>query len=110
MRLRLAPTTGAYELTDKRTGVTWSSNPRQPRLGTVVLGYGHYRRKFANLSRFIEKMETHGAAGWQMNVHAWRRTQRLGFDYCSDSRGTHPFLPVCRAQMDISFIPPHRPR
>jgi hypothetical protein len=40
LRLSLAPTTGAYELTDKRTGVTWSSNPRQPRLGTVVLSDG----------------------------------------------------------------------
>ena len=30
---------------------------------------------------------THGAAGWQMNVHALRLTQQLGFDYCSDGRG-----------------------
>ena len=36
----------------------------------------------------------HGAAGWQMNVHALRLTQRLGFEYCSDGRGTHPHLPV----------------
>ncbi len=34
----------------------------------------------------------HGAAGWQMNVHALRLTQRLGFEYCSDGRGTHPAL------------------
>jgi len=37
---------------------------------------------------------THGAAGWQMNRHALRLTQRLGFKYASDSRGTHPFIPV----------------
>jgi peptidoglycan/xylan/chitin deacetylase (PgdA/CDA1 family) len=42
---------------------------------------------------------THGAAGWQMNVHALRLTQRLGFDYCSDGRGTHPHLPVWRAEL-----------
>ena len=30
----------------------------------------------------------HGAAGWQMNVHALRLTQRMGFEYCSDGRGT----------------------
>jgi undecaprenyl phosphate-alpha-L-ara4FN deformylase len=48
---------------------------------------------------FAEEPKVHGAAGWQMNVHAWRRTQRFGFDYCSDSRGTHPFLPVCRAEI-----------
>jgi peptidoglycan/xylan/chitin deacetylase (PgdA/CDA1 family) len=36
----------------------------------------------------------HGAAGWQMNAHALRLTAALGFAACSDSRGTHPFLPV----------------
>ena len=48
---------------------------------------------------FAAEPAVHGAAGWQMNVHAWRRTQRFGFEYCSDSRGTHPFLPVCRAEI-----------
>ncbi len=47
---------------------------------------------------FREAPRTHGAAGWQMNVHALRLTQRLGFDYCSDGRGTHPFLPVHDAE------------
>ena len=37
---------------------------------------------------------THGAAGWQMNRHAMRLTQRLGFDYCSDGRGEFPYYPV----------------
>lgn len=41
----------------------------------------------------------HGAAGWQMNVHALRLTQRLGFAYSSDTRGTCPFVPVCRAEI-----------
>jgi undecaprenyl phosphate-alpha-L-ara4FN deformylase len=41
----------------------------------------------------------HGAAGWQMNVHALRLTQRLGFAYSSDTRGTCPFVPVCRAEV-----------
>ena len=36
----------------------------------------------------------HGAAGWQMNGHALRFAGELGFAYSSDSRGTHPFLPV----------------
>jgi peptidoglycan/xylan/chitin deacetylase (PgdA/CDA1 family) len=48
---------------------------------------------------FAAEPTVHGAAGWQMNVHAWRRTQRFGFDYGSDTRGTHPFLPVCRAEI-----------
>ncbi|HEY3432354.1 MAG TPA: 4-deoxy-4-formamido-L-arabinose-phosphoundecaprenol deformylase [Rhodocyclaceae bacterium] len=37
---------------------------------------------------------THGAAGWQMNRHALRLTQRLGFKYASDCRGSHPFIPI----------------
>jgi len=42
---------------------------------------------------------THGAAGWQMNVHALRLTQRLGFEYCSDGRGAYPHLPVWNAEL-----------
>jgi len=34
-----------------------------------------------------------------MNVHALRLTQRLGFDYCSDTRGTCPFIPVWNAEV-----------
>jgi len=41
----------------------------------------------------------HGAAGWQMNADALRLTQRLGFEYCSDGRGTHPHLPVWRGEL-----------
>jgi peptidoglycan/xylan/chitin deacetylase (PgdA/CDA1 family) len=48
---------------------------------------------------FGEAPRTHGAAGWQMNRHALRLTQRLGFDYCSDTRGTCPFMPVHRAEI-----------
>jgi len=48
---------------------------------------------------FKEPPRTHGAAGWQMNVHAMRLTQALGFDYCSDGRGTHPHLPVWNAEL-----------
>jgi undecaprenyl phosphate-alpha-L-ara4FN deformylase len=43
--------------------------------------------------------EVHGAAGWQMNVHAYRGTQSQGFRYASDTRGTHPFIPVVRAEL-----------
>lgn len=48
---------------------------------------------------FGEAPAVHGAAGWQMNVHAYRRTQALGFLYASDTRGTHPFIPVVRAEI-----------
>ena len=48
---------------------------------------------------FGEPARTHGAAGWQMNVHSLRLTQRLGFDYCSDTRGHCPFIPVYRGEI-----------
>lgn len=48
---------------------------------------------------FDEVPRTHGAAGWQMNRHAMRLTQQLGFDYCSDGRGSHPFYPVQNAEI-----------
>jgi undecaprenyl phosphate-alpha-L-ara4FN deformylase len=48
---------------------------------------------------FKEAPKVHGAAGWQMNVHALRLTQALGFDYCSDGRGTHPHLPMWNAEL-----------
>ncbi|MCM2289029.1 MAG: polysaccharide deacetylase family protein [Sulfuritalea sp.] len=41
----------------------------------------------------------HGAAGWQMNAHAQRLTQRLGYRWASDCRGTHPFVPVWNGEI-----------
>jgi peptidoglycan/xylan/chitin deacetylase (PgdA/CDA1 family) len=50
------------------------------------------------VDRFLDIFETqsrtHGAAGWQMNTHAYRLETQFGFDYCSDTRGAAPFLPV----------------
>lgn len=43
--------------------------------------------------------KVHGAAGWQMNVHALRLEQQLGFVYGSDTRGTSPFVPIYRAEI-----------
>ncbi|MBL8413300.1 MAG: polysaccharide deacetylase family protein [Propionivibrio sp.] len=43
---------------------------------------------------FAEMPRAHAAAGWRMNRHALRLTQRLGFAYASDCRGNHPFIPV----------------
>ncbi len=48
---------------------------------------------------FKEPPRAHGAAGWQMNLHALRLTQSLGLDYCSDGRGTRPHLPVWNAEL-----------
>lgn len=49
--------------------------------------------RFADI--FGTPAATHGAAGWQMNAHAFRMTAELGFRYASDTRGSHPFIPVC---------------
>ena len=48
---------------------------------------------------FDEPAHIHGAAGWQMNPHAFRLTQKLGFRYASDTRGTSPFIPVQDAEI-----------
>ncbi|MDD4929889.1 MAG: polysaccharide deacetylase family protein [Gallionella sp.] len=48
---------------------------------------------------FGEAPGAHAAAGWQMNRHAQRLMQRMGFDYSSDTRGTHPFIPVWHAEI-----------
>jgi len=53
--------------------------------------------RFAEI--FGDNARTHGAAGWQMNLHALRLTQRLGFDYCSDTRGRCPFIPIWRGEI-----------
>ena len=53
--------------------------------------------RYANI--FGVSATTHGAAGWQMNRHALRLTQRLGFKYASDCRGSHPFIPVWDAEI-----------
>jgi len=48
---------------------------------------------------FGERARVHGAAGWQMNRHALRLTQRMKFDYCSDTRGICPFIPIHNAEI-----------
>ncbi|GHD58353.1 polysaccharide deacetylase family protein [Jeongeupia chitinilytica] len=56
----------------------------------------------ASIERYVEIFgeppQTHGAAGWQMNAHAYRLEQRLGMRYASDGRGTHPFWPMVRGE------------
>lgn len=48
---------------------------------------------------FAEAPRVHGAVGWKMNRYAYRLTQRLDFSYSSDTRGTHPFIPVFQAEV-----------
>jgi len=57
------------------------------------------------VNRFVEIFglppRTHGAAGWQMNSNAYRLEAEFRFDYCSDTRGAGPFLPV----LDGTVVP-----
>jgi cell division protein FtsQ len=46
---------------DRDTGLSIETGSA---LGTVVLGYGHYRKKFDNLSQFMNKIANQGTAGW----------------------------------------------
>jgi len=48
---------------------------------------------------FGEKPKAFAAAGWQLNRYELRQTQRFGFDYASDTRGTHPFIPTWDAEI-----------
>ena len=43
---------------------------------------------------FGQPASTHGAAGWQMNDAAFEHERLWGMAYCSDTRGTHPFIPL----------------
>jgi len=43
---------------------------------------------------FDTSASTHGAAGWQINQHALASEVDYGFAYASDTRGTHPFIPI----------------
>ena len=54
----------------------------------VDLAAAAYRRVFGQDAR------SHCAAGWQVNPYLFGREDSLSLDYASDTRGTHPFLPV----------------
>lgn len=48
---------------------------------------------------FGEAPKANAAAGWQLNRNSLRQTQRFGFDYASDTRGIHPFIPTWDAEI-----------
>ncbi|MEO5695215.1 MAG: polysaccharide deacetylase family protein [Usitatibacter sp.] len=81
---------------------TWDHVKWQDGVGSADARWTHEqmaRAKDRFHDIFHADAQVHGAAGWQMNVHAYRRTQSLGFSYASDTRGTHPFMPVVRAEV-----------
>jgi len=81
---------------------TWDHIRWQDGVGGADADWTAYQMQLA-CERFADIFKApptvHGAAGWQMNAHALRLTQRLGFDYCSDGRGTYPHLPVLNGEL-----------
>jgi undecaprenyl phosphate-alpha-L-ara4FN deformylase len=77
--------------------VTWQDGVAAGDAQWTTWQMGRAAQRFRDV--FGEEPKVHGAAGWQMNVHAFRRTQSLGFHYASDTRGSHPFIPVVRAEI-----------
>jgi undecaprenyl phosphate-alpha-L-ara4FN deformylase len=74
-------------------GEAWAQNELQRGIDAFVEVFG-------------ERPKVHGAAGWQMSEAAFELEGRAGFDYCSDTRGTHPFLPLVGGR---STAPPQLP-
>lgn len=56
-----------------------------------------------SVDRFVEifgiPSKSFASAGWQLNRHVLRLIQRFGFNYTSDTRGTHPFIPTWNAEI-----------
>ena len=82
----------------------WDHVKWQDGVASADMAWTERQMKLA-CDRFTEIFGTppkvHGAAGWQMNRHALRMTQRLGFDYASDGRGQSPFIPVWNGEVTL---------
>ena len=48
---------------------------------------------------FGEAPHAYAAANWQTNRHALRYNQRLDLEYCSDTRGSYPYIPTWNAEI-----------
>ena len=77
--------------------VKWQDHVRHADMAWTEREMELAANRYANV--FGSAATVHGAAGWQMNAHALRLTQRLGFSHASDCRGSHPFIPVWDAEI-----------
>jgi undecaprenyl phosphate-alpha-L-ara4FN deformylase len=77
--------------------IRWQDNVAQADAPWTEKELGRAVERFREV--FGAEPRVHGAAGWQMNPHALRLEQRLGFAYASDCRGTHPFVPVWNGEI-----------
>jgi undecaprenyl phosphate-alpha-L-ara4FN deformylase len=79
--------------------VAWGKKVLQADNPWVEIEMGKACARFAEV--FSDTARAHGAAGWRMNRHALRLTQRLGFSYSSDSRGSQPYIPVIDGELVV---------
>jgi len=90
--LRQASSTGFEVGIHAWDRVTWEKKIEHAENPWIESEMGKARSRFEEI--FADTAKAHGAAGWRMNRHALRLTQRLGYAYASDCRGNHPFIPV----------------
>lgn len=90
--LRLVQTSGFETGIHAWNRVAWEENIANAENSWVESEMHRTTTRFAEI--FSEKPTAHAAPGWRSNRHALRLTQRLGYSYASDCRGSHPFIPV----------------
>lgn len=72
--------------------VYWQDNVRNQSREWTLREMGHCHERFVRI--FGAPPATHGAAGWQMNEHAFEQIDAWGMRYASDGRGHGPYRPV----------------
>jgi len=95
--LRAAHAAGFETAVHGWNNVGWQSRLEKADATWVEAEMRRARERYVDI--FGAEPPGHGAAGWQMNAHALRLTQRLGYRWASDCRGTHPFVPVWNAEV-----------
>jgi peptidoglycan/xylan/chitin deacetylase (PgdA/CDA1 family) len=76
--------------------VLWQDNIARANARWTLEQMTFAQKRFREI--FGADARVHGAAGWQMNAHAWGLAQRFGFEFCSDTRGSGPFIPMDQEQ------------
>lgn len=79
--------------------VSWEQKVEQAENPWIEAEMNKACTRFADI--FGTPAKAHGAAGWRMNRHALRLTQRLDFSYASDCRGIYPFIPVIDGEIVV---------
>ena len=72
--------------------VAWEDGIDKATSAWVDAEIGRAHKRFSEI--LADTPKSFAAPGWCGNRHALRLTQRLGYTYASDCRGSHPFIPV----------------